>query len=178
MKKVTYVLATLFVCYEFVKVWLSIPVLNLLFIPFSFAMVTFLGFVFQTVFFSWLRKSTAKRNKLIAKITKEKTEEEKAEFFRHYDTEVKPLYERGRNLFTYLMQNGKIRSYQIRDFKKILNSCLGSYIDYYKNHTFENDAKEIYSKMKNFNLDEHDWEKMIDFLENIDNSKPVLKVVK
>jgi hypothetical protein len=178
MKKVTYVLAVLFVLYEFIKVWLTIPVVNLLFIPFSFAMLTFSVYVFQVVFFSWLKKSTAKKNKLIAKITKEKTEQEKAEFFRHYDADIKPLYERGRDLFSYLIKNGQIKSYQIKDFKKILNSCLGSYVDYYKKHTFENDAKEIYTKMKNFNLDERDWEMMINFLENVNNIKRELKIVK
>lgn len=106
------------------------------------------------------RKHKNKMNNL----KKENMDIEKRENLRRYDEKVKPLYENGRNLFATLMKQGKIRNYEILDLKNLINDRLGIYKHYYKNYKFDNDAKEIYVKMKNFNLNEYDWDLIIEQL--------------
>lgn len=149
-----------------------------LIIPIGFSMLSFAGFLIKTYMLSDVRNFTNKQRIEKSKMDRIKKEEEKLEFFKNYDTEIRPLYNKGRILFSTLMKNGKMRKYQVKEFKKLIDGYLGCYIDYYHNYRFKNDAHEVYVKMKNFNLNAYDWERIISYLEEIDNNPSPEKINK
>jgi hypothetical protein len=99
---------------------------------------------------------------------KEERTNEKKNKIEHYNNVIKPMYEQGRTLFNSLMKNKKIKKKQLEDFLKLINSHLGQHVNFYHNYKFETATKEVYVKMKNYNLNEYDWEDIINYLKEID----------
>lgn len=82
-----------------------------------------------------------------------------------YEEERKELYLSAQYLFNQLMKAGKLNRKQILYLKKLINNALGTYEKDYKNKHFENDAHEIYTKMKSIHIDKSDWMQIINYLE-------------
>lgn len=167
MKKLMYTLLVLVIGYELIKIWLSIPIFNLMFIPFSFSMIGLIGFIAPKLLLRKVKQVTIQERKEQQQILKFQKEHEKEEFFRNYDQQVKPMYEAGKKLFAQLMKEKKMRHYQIKDLKRVIDGCLGVHVEYYHNYKFKNDAHEVYVKMKNFNLNVYDWERILTFLADV-----------
>lgn len=94
-----------------------------------------------------------------------------------YKNEREDLYIQAKELFHHLMQDGIINRSQVLSFKSMLIKSLGRYNNDYKKMYFKNDAHEIYTKMKSQHIDDHDWEQMINYLQDLtENTENVISL--
>lgn len=135
--------------------------------------------IFLSPIFIYLLKQLIKKkvkeykyNRKVAlnKKMRKEQEERHLETLENYDKVVKPMYVEGRDLFKRLMQEKKIKKYNVKEFKLILDGYLGENLGYYdsKKFNFKNDAHEIYVKMKNFKLTSTDWSNLLDYLQRME----------
>lgn len=175
MKKI---LVSLCVTYAiFSLLWNVVLQFNrLLIIPIGFSVLSILGFYIKAIICSDLKKYAMHTKKEVEKLKEQEKynrEAQKREFLREYDAKIKPMYLEAKNLFCLLMKQRKVHSYEVADLKKILNERLGKYADHYHNYKFKNDAHEIYTKMKNFHLNEYDWELILNFIHGLEANEPI-----
>lgn len=78
----------------------------------------------------------------------------------------KSLYPKTRDRFKACMAAGMLSRPQIMYVKQLLNDSLGTKTKYYNQH-YRNDAHEIYTKLKSPFLSNADFEKILDFLNNV-----------
>jgi hypothetical protein len=124
------------------------------------------------------RKKFEKRETkpIIDKETRLQKEKITNAIFRDYDVNVRPLYIQGKELFSYLMKNSIMRSYDVKDFKNLIDVRLSASLTHYQTYTFKNDAHEIYVKMQNINLTQEDWHILINYLYEIKRN-PIKKSI-
>ena len=82
----------------------------------------------------------------------------------NYESVVKPMYEATKNLFAHMLKTKQLSRGDIIELKALINRNLGTFNDYYRSYTFENDAKEIYVKLRNYNLSKSNFEEILNFL--------------
>jgi hypothetical protein len=148
---------------------------KLLFLYVGFAFLPVLLFYAKAVIMHSLKREAVKHEKEVKEKEKYDRQTQKQEFLREYDAKIKPLYTEGKNLFALLMKQRKVHNYEIADLKGIINNRLGKYAEHYHNYKFKNDAHEIYVKMKNFHLNEYDWELILNFLHVLEVNEPIKK---
>ncbi|AVP64995.1 hypothetical protein C3B64_12320 [Clostridium botulinum] len=129
--------------------------------------------------FSWFIFCTIFKPKKGKKITAEQI---------FYKQKVYPLYLETRNCFRIALQNKMITRKEILEFKSMLNKALVGELGTYKKYKFENDAHEIYTKLKDHHIRETDMVALKDYIipyavaSTVYNmqptSKPYLKVIK
>lgn len=112
-------------------------------------------------FYAQYLKDIARKN---AKSHKKKASKTMAVDKATYETEVQPLYQEAKTLFSQLLKTQQLSREDILNLKIIIDNNLGVFSDYYRNYRFENDAKEIYVKMKNFNLSKSNYQEILAFL--------------
>ncbi|MEW9093918.1 MAG: hypothetical protein AB2417_02450 [Clostridiaceae bacterium] len=77
--------------------------------------------------------------------------------------EIEPYYLQARDLFKDLMQQKSLNREQIIYIKVLIDERLGHYKKYYYKH-YQNDAHEIYSKLKSAYLSIPDYKDIIQTL--------------
>jgi predicted RNase H-like nuclease (RuvC/YqgF family) len=171
MKKLINITATLFVVYEVFKFILKVPILLVLLTPIIMYMLNVASFIIKGEIKS-MRKQAIQDNKDKMKEDDKRQKEEKVNEkknkIEHYENVIKPMYEQGKTLFNSLMKSKKIKKKQLEEFLKLINSHLGQHVNFYHNYKFETATKEVYVKMKNYNLNEYDWEDIINYLQEIE----------
>jgi len=78
---------------------------------------------------------------------------------------VEPYYIQTKDLFKYLIKSRKLNHEQVLYLKKLLNNILGENQKYYTKK-YDNDAHEIYSKIKSTCMGTQDYERVFDYLCN------------
>lgn len=167
MKRLVIIMATVFVVYEVFKFIAQTPVLLIFLSPLILYMLSLANFVIKSELKS-MKKETIHDNKVKAKDELAQKRKDKKEKIEHYNTTIKPMYEEGRNLFNSLMKGKKMKKKQLEYFLELINSHLGQHVKFYHNYKFETATKEVYVKMKNYNLNEYDWEELINFLKEVE----------
>jgi F0F1-type ATP synthase alpha subunit len=173
MKKIFVTLCVIYATFSILWNYVLSGINKLILIPIGIAILPILGFYIKAVVNYSLKKYAVEHKKEVNKEKKYNREMQKQEFLRDYDAKIKPLYTEGRNLFNLLMKQRKVHNYEIADLKAILNDRLGKYLDHYHNYKFKNDAHEIYVKMKNFNLNEYDWELILNYIHSLESNEPI-----
>lgn len=80
-------------------------------------------------------------------------------------------YEHVKNMFNSMMKSGVLKHKELVKIKGRLNKLLGENLSHYKEFKFENDAHEIYTKLKNSNLVSDDYIELQEVLKLIADSK-------
>lgn len=80
-----------------------------------------------------------------------------------YKREVYPLYLQIQNNFRYCMQNRLLKRKDILEFKEMLNKCVE--LKDYRFEKFENDAHEIYTKLKSTSITKKEMLMLQDFIQ-------------
>lgn len=80
-------------------------------------------------------------------------------------------YECVKNMFSSMMKSGSLKHKDIIKIKGKLNTLLGENLSHYKKFKFENDAHEIYTKLKNSHLVSSDYIELQEVLKLIADSK-------
>lgn len=175
MKRIFVTLCVLYAVFSITWNYVLTGINRLILIPIAIAILPVLGFYIRAVAMHTLSKHGKEFKQQKKEEEKYNRETQKKEFLREYDAKIKPLYNEGRVLFASLMKQGKVHNYELGDLKGILNNRLGKYAEHYHNYKFKNDANEIYVKMKNFHLNEYDWELILNFLHALEGNIPVKK---
>ncbi|MBY6758617.1 hypothetical protein HYH82_15095 [Clostridium botulinum] len=105
--------------------------------------------------FSWFIFCTIFKPKKGKKITAEQI---------FYKQKVYPLYLETRNCFRIALQNKMITRKEILGFKSMLNKALVGELKKYGKCKFENDAHEIYTKLKSHHICEKDMIALKDYI--------------
>lgn len=105
-----------------------------------------------------------------------------------YKQKVYPIYLETRNYFRIALKNKMLTRKEVLEFKNMLNKALVGELQTYKKYKFENDAQEIYTKLKDHHIRETDMVALKDYITpyaiagtvyNMQTtSKPYLKVIK
>lgn len=170
MNRLVVIIATLFVVYEVFTFICKVPILLIFLTPVILYMLKLASFIIKKEV-KGMKKQAVIESK--ARVKTEKSERKtkainsKKEKIDHYNNIIKPMYEEGRGLFNSLMKSKKLKKKQLEDFLSLINSHLGQHVNFYHNYKFETITKEVYVKMKNYNLNEYDWEDILDYLKEI-----------
>lgn len=175
MKRFILTALILYAIFSIFRDYLLDGTLKLLLIPLGFAFISFMCYYAKLLLMTKTKDIRTSEDRRRVKVENLKKDTEKQEFLQEYDRDVKPLYHKGRVLFAQLMRERRLRSYEVKELKKVISSHLGSYNDFYHNYKFKNDANEIYVKMKNFNLDKNDWEEILLYLIGKSVNEPLPK---
>jgi hypothetical protein len=175
MGKIFVAICIIYAVLSVLKNYVLVGMSKLLIIPLAVSAISFLAFYIKLVIATDMKKAKVEEDKERREIKKSKKEEQKQALLKEYDTNVKPLYNEGKNLFSTLVKQGKLRKYEIKELKKIINDSLGANSEFYHNYKFKNDAHEIYVKMMNFNLNEYDWNRIIDYLHDKEDNECIKK---
>lgn len=81
-----------------------------------------------------------------------------------YKENTYQLYLETRNCFRIALQSKVLSRKEILEIKKILNQALKDQLKYYQNYHFENDAHEIYTKLKSHHITANDMTALHDYL--------------
>lgn len=82
-----------------------------------------------------------------------------------YKQNTYQLYLETRNYFRISLQNKVLTRKEILEIKKMLNHALKDQLKNYQNQKFENDAHEIYTKLKNHHIATNDMMILHDYLQ-------------
>jgi hypothetical protein len=78
--------------------------------------------------------------------------------------EVEPYYETAKDLFNNAIKSGNLNREQILYLKKVINDSLGDYLKDFQYTRFQNDAHEIYSKLKSSHISINSFKKIIQLI--------------
>lgn len=107
------------------------------------------------VSFSWFIFCTIFKPKKGKKITAEQI---------FYKQKVYPIYVETTNCFRIALQNKMLTRKEILEFKSMLNKALVGELKKYGKCKFENDAHEIYTKLKSHHIQEKDMIALRDYV--------------
>lgn len=109
-----------------------------------------------------------------SKLAKQAAEERKKAEHKLYkqiwEKERKHYYEEARTIFNQLCHEGKIKREQQKTLLNLLENLLGEYTKEYKKMKFDNEFHKIYTYMKSWHLNESDWEEILEYLYEIQES--------
>jgi uncharacterized protein (DUF4415 family) len=108
-----------------------------------------------------------KVSKMAQQINRAIEKEQKDAIKQIYETERKEYADQARELFKSLCHEGKIKKEQQQALRKLLEDCLGSFKQEYKGWRFDNEFHRLYTYLRSYHLDEGDWHRIHDFLEQI-----------
>lgn len=80
-----------------------------------------------------------------------------------YQENTYPLYLETVNYFKIALQNRILTRAEVLEFKRMLNQALSGHLKQYQQH-FENDAHEIYTKLKSHHISQSDMEALRDYI--------------
>jgi hypothetical protein len=84
-----------------------------------------------------------------------------------YEQERKPYYLEARQLFNELCKQGRMHHEDVVLLKRLLEESLGAFVEEYKGYKFQNEYNRIYVYLKNWHIDVPDWERILNFLNEL-----------
>jgi hypothetical protein len=73
-------------------------------------------------------------------------------------------YLQAKGIFSQARNTGKLRRNDVLELKDLIDLLLADHVRDFNKHYFKNDAHEIYCKLKSNNLNQIDYERIVNFL--------------